>query len=319
MDWFQEHSPGLEVQLIDAEVSGTDSTLGVYRLENDVLVYQPDLVFVDFSINDFDLQNPGRTAQNLENIVRRITEYKKETDIVILNSLSSSMRRVYDAGEQPFVTKIERDIASYYDAAFLDLGNMLYADYKQSGAAFTDYMIKDMQLTEKSAALYMAAIADFFADSLHNNHNLYEKKLPAPMFAQRSQYRIIHVEAAAYTAGWKLGNQSISGAKNGAAAYADTAGSELQVDFLGSAIGVMWQVSPRSGAIEYQIDDGGWTELDAYDDLAYQYSRLSYTILAEDLENTKHTLKIRVAGKTDPRSMGSEIVIGGFLEKRDGQ
>lgn len=318
-NWFQENYPGLETELIDAEVSGTDSTLGAYRLENDVLVYQPDLVFIDFSINDFDLQDPGRTAQNLENIVRRITEYKKETDIVILNSLSSSMLGVYDAGEQPFITKIERDIASYYDAAFLDLSNMLYEDYKQSGAAFTSYMIKDMQLTEKSAALYMAAIADFFTDCLHNNHNLYEKKRPAPMFAQNSQYRIIHVEEAAYTDGWTIKNEKISGAKNAAAIYADTAGSELRVDFQGTAVGLMWQVSPRSGAIEYQIDGGSWSYLDAYDDLAYQYSRLSYVILGEDLENTQHTLKIRVAGKVDPRSMGSEIVIGGFLEKRDGQ
>lgn len=40
------------VRYINAGITGTTSTLGLIRLENDVLQYSPDVVFVEFAVND---------------------------------------------------------------------------------------------------------------------------------------------------------------------------------------------------------------------------------------------------------------------------
>lgn len=307
INWFNENYPNVQTELIDAELNGTDSTLGLYRLDNDVLAYSPDLVFIDFSVCDFEMNTPEKSAKNLENIIRRVTEHKKDTDIVLFSSLSSKMADVYKTGKQPFLTKIYTDMARYYDVAFLDLGKALYEDYQQSGAALTDYFIHNMQLTEKSAALYGNYAAEFFADTIQNNNNLYSRKVKNAIFSQKNEYRMISTKAAEYTEGWSLGEASIS---------SDQKGSSVQVRFSGTSIGLMWEVSPKSGAIEYKIDNGDWIYLDAYDELAYKYARLSYVILQDNLKDTEHLLTIRIAKKCNPRSMGSEITIDGFLEKR---
>lgn len=51
-DWWEERFPGTEFQFVNAGIGGTDSYLGVHRLERDVLESEPDLVLVEFAVND---------------------------------------------------------------------------------------------------------------------------------------------------------------------------------------------------------------------------------------------------------------------------
>lgn len=50
--WFQETFPNAEVTGINAGIGATPSFLGTFRLQRMVLDHQPDLVFVEFSVND---------------------------------------------------------------------------------------------------------------------------------------------------------------------------------------------------------------------------------------------------------------------------
>lgn len=69
-EWLSERFPNSKFTEIDAAIGGTGSDLGVYRLARDVLQYQPDLMFVEFSVND-----GGATPENIwkamEGIVRQ--------------------------------------------------------------------------------------------------------------------------------------------------------------------------------------------------------------------------------------------------------
>lgn len=49
--WF-ENSFNCKVKKVNAGISATDSALGVYRLHEDVMVYNPDLIITEFAVND---------------------------------------------------------------------------------------------------------------------------------------------------------------------------------------------------------------------------------------------------------------------------
>ena len=69
--WWERMFPG-QVTFVNAGISGTLSMFGNYRLEDDVLCHNPDLLFVEFAVNDGGGGGSMRRAQ--ESIIRRMLE-----------------------------------------------------------------------------------------------------------------------------------------------------------------------------------------------------------------------------------------------------
>ncbi|MGP8237189.1 MAG: SGNH/GDSL hydrolase family protein, partial [Limisphaerales bacterium] len=68
--WFQEHFPSARISQINAAIGGTGSDLGVFRLKHDVLDQNPDLLFVEFAVNDGGAPTP-QIERCMEGIVRQ--------------------------------------------------------------------------------------------------------------------------------------------------------------------------------------------------------------------------------------------------------
>lgn len=67
--WWEQTFPDTEFTFINAGIGATDSYIGVHRVQRDVLDFHPDLVLVEFSVNDADSPTYKTTYDNL---VRRI-------------------------------------------------------------------------------------------------------------------------------------------------------------------------------------------------------------------------------------------------------
>ena len=67
--WWEQTFPDTEFTFINAGIGATDSYIGVHRVQKDVLDFSPDLVLVEFSVNDADSPTYKTTYDNL---VRRI-------------------------------------------------------------------------------------------------------------------------------------------------------------------------------------------------------------------------------------------------------
>lgn len=67
--WWEQTFPDTDFTFINAGIGATDSYIGVHRVQKDVLDFSPDLVLVEFSVNDADSLTYKTTYDNL---VRRI-------------------------------------------------------------------------------------------------------------------------------------------------------------------------------------------------------------------------------------------------------
>ena len=75
--WFQKTFPQAEIQGINAGIGATPSFLGTFRLQRMVLDYRPDLIFVEFSVNDPSTRPnllEGEWLDTYESVVRRSLE-----------------------------------------------------------------------------------------------------------------------------------------------------------------------------------------------------------------------------------------------------
>lgn len=80
LKWLKNEFPNSEVSEINAAIGGTGSDLGVFRVQRDALQHDPDLLFVEFAVNDGGA-SPARIWSAMEGIVRQTWAHNPETDI----------------------------------------------------------------------------------------------------------------------------------------------------------------------------------------------------------------------------------------------
>jgi len=133
--WLQQQFPQANIKHINAGVGGTGSDLGVFRVKNDVINYKPDLVFVEFAVNDGGLA-PERIYQTMEGIVRQIWHADAHTDICFVYTLSGQFVPTLQKGELwPSMLAMEH-VANFYDIPSVKFGPEVISLIKQDKLIF---------------------------------------------------------------------------------------------------------------------------------------------------------------------------------------
>ena len=70
-EWMERNYPEIKIHAVNAGIGGTGSDLGVFRTDEDVLRHDPDLVFVEFAVNDSKTDSL-LICNSMEGIVRKI-------------------------------------------------------------------------------------------------------------------------------------------------------------------------------------------------------------------------------------------------------
>ncbi|OAM86913.1 SGNH/GDSL hydrolase family protein [Termitidicoccus mucosus] len=87
LEFLRERFPRAKVAEIFAAAPGTGSDLGVCRLQADALRHAPDLLFVEFAVND-ETARDERVLATMEGIVRQARRMRPELDICFVYTLS---------------------------------------------------------------------------------------------------------------------------------------------------------------------------------------------------------------------------------------
>ena len=81
-DWFERMFPAAQVVRHNAGIGATGSKLGVYRMARDVAPAQPDLVLIDFAVNDPVKDHGGET---MEGCVRQILRMPSAPAVMLVS------------------------------------------------------------------------------------------------------------------------------------------------------------------------------------------------------------------------------------------
>lgn len=121
-----------QLEYHNAGISGTPSLLGITRCEQDVLAYKPDIVFIEFAVND---ASDAQAQMAYESLVRKLLTSETQPAVVLVLTLLSGgysahvhMKQIgkhYDLG-----------VVSVYDAIKpeLDMKRMEWSDYSSDYA-----------------------------------------------------------------------------------------------------------------------------------------------------------------------------------------
>jgi len=111
--WLQQKYPAATIEEIHAAIGGTGSDLGVFRLQRDALRHEPDLLFVEFAVNDGGA-SPERIWKAMEGIVRQTWAANPKTDICFVYTFRVNYEEPLRAGECPRAASAMEMLADHY-------------------------------------------------------------------------------------------------------------------------------------------------------------------------------------------------------------
>jgi lysophospholipase L1-like esterase len=120
--WFKERFPmSAYHEYINAGVGATTSRLGVARVREDLLLHSPDVVFIEFSVND---SIEKQYMETYEGLVRRILLHASKPAVILINSVA------YDSGIN--AQEIHNKIGRYYDLPIVSMRDSLYLEVESN-------------------------------------------------------------------------------------------------------------------------------------------------------------------------------------------
>lgn len=180
---------GDNVHYFNAGISGTPSNLGALRFEKDVLSNQPDIVFIEFAVNDGDDDD---TRAAFEAMIRDAINYESKPAVILLFARM-------EAGWTSQAWK--KEIGAYYDVSMISYADgitylfdnhaMEWSDFSSDYthphaegnavvADFIAYFYDEVNRTEAPAEdITLPAETKYTADFFYNAHMI-ERNVQEP-------------------------------------------------------------------------------------------------------------------------------------------
>ena len=311
--WFDTTFPNAKVTNVNAAIGGTGSDLGAFRTARDVLAHKPDLVFVEYAVNDGG-SPPDMIDRSMEGIVRQIRRADPRTDICFVYTFVVGQLDQFKAGHLTPAVQRDEIVAAHYGISSVNMA-VPAARELIGGQITAEAFSKDgVHPTDAGYQIYTDALTAFLETQRHQTEPEKPYRLPAPLRVDSLEHArmISPAQMRPLGAGWGIDTHNPTGSFPELLA-SDTPGATQTVAFSGPILAMFYVLGPDTGAFDYQIDGGAWTKMDPFDVFAKGYARSHYRLLADGLTNGPHALTLRVRADHNPDSKGNYTRIGFLL------
>lgn len=316
LDWFRKQYPSASTLEINAAIGGTGSDLGVYRLKQDVLDQKPDLLFVEFAVNDGGAPT-DRILKAMEGIVRQTWRANASTDICFVYTLTEGMLGDLESGRFPHAASVMEQVADHYNIPSIHMGVEVARLHQMGRLLFTGPLPR----TDAERVAQNGKIV-FSPDGVHpypeSGHQLYlesiersmakiaavgkagRHRLQTPLRADNwERAKLIPLSAVTLSSGWqKLDPNTDPRAKQFQRRLPELwktnkPGETITLRFKGTALQIYDLLGPDCGQVSVQVDDRPPVTRPRFDAFS-NYHRLATLPVVEGAPDALHTVTLRL-------------------------
>ncbi|MBR1863397.1 MAG: SGNH/GDSL hydrolase family protein [Ruminococcus sp.] len=251
--WWKRRFPDLELTCFNAGIGATTSQFGAARVEDHVLSHEPDVVFVEFSVNDSDNM---MFFETYESLIRRLLKNGGVRAVVIINNL------FYDTGMN--AQNIHNAVGRQYGLPIVSVRDNVYPRImlgEIDPKVYTDDMLHPTDIGHKN-------VAELICELLDEEYEIYKKseltgkpdlapKLTKCRYEDAAVINNLNSspELDGFTPDTHVAEQFCDPFKNGWTASAK--GSSISFEVRGSIIMIQWRRSVKQPApVAYAVIDG---------------------------------------------------------------
>jgi lysophospholipase L1-like esterase len=313
---FRAMFPEAKFTEINAAIGGTGSDLGVFRVKQDVLDQHPDLLFVEFAVNDGG-SAPEQIFRCMEGIVRQTWKAEPTCDILFVYTVTEALVGPMLDGKYPRAASAMEKVAEHYQIPSIHMGLEVAKLAKEGKLLWKSPLPKTDE--EK------AAVGDRFVfapDGVHphpeTGHELYLQaivralapiraaatkaaahELGAPLVADNyERAQLLPISEATLSSGFvKLDPAKDALAKNFARLKdlhrGSKPGDTITFKFKGTRAAIYDLLAPDCGQVIVTVDSQPPKIVPRFDSYC-TYARLGSFLLGSEMPDVVHTVKIEV-------------------------
>ncbi|MDE5908669.1 MAG: SGNH/GDSL hydrolase family protein [Lachnospiraceae bacterium] len=261
--WWKQAFPLATFYYVNGGIGGTTSHYGAARAESDLLMYQPDFVVVDFSVND---EADTFFQETYEGVIRKLLAWDSMPAVLLLNNV------FYDTGEN--AQAFHNAIGEWYGIPYVSVRDTIYRRMKAGEYARTELTADGLHPNDKGHELVAGEIICFLekikeevgkgvekakgADlDAARKEGEQSKRLPLPMtdnayeHARRLTIREISPELSGFRADTEEKMGHLDGFKNGW--IGKKAGDRIVFEVEASCIAVQYRKTVQKPALKAKL------------------------------------------------------------------
>ncbi|MFR9546508.1 MAG: SGNH/GDSL hydrolase family protein [Rikenellaceae bacterium] len=330
LNYLKEEYPKAKFRELNATIGGTGSDLGALRINYDVFRQEPDLLFVEFAVND------SRTdslviLNSMEGIVRKTWERYPYCDICFVYTFHKPLLEELLAGEYNLSVRVMELVAERYNIPTVHLGSEALKLIKsgemeistpkgvQTKVSGNELNKSFTPQTEEDGKIYFSP--DGVHPFLNTGHVLYTRafidalNLYKEVGAKEVKHKVrkaiskenrefstpAYIDQNMLEGDWSVVEKSYFGSKY-KQLWSGKRGAKIKFEFSGSTLIAYDLIGPGSCKLRITID-GESREVNRFDGHC-TYWRISSFVVAEKLDPKRvHSVEIEVLELEDKRDI----------------
>ena len=303
--WWRETFPESDIRLVNAGMGATGSDIGAHRVRQDLLEQRPDVVAIEYAVND---GGSLMAEETLEGVVRQILKQPNRPAAVLLFTMNNQGQNVQD-------THIL--VGRHYGLPMVSFRDALWPEIEAGRLQWNDVEADEVHPNDRGhawcARLITSVLDQALADLPLDEHALPEiSDLPLPLTSNLFEWTEVMGPdrlTPLRNEGWDLGEAS----PVGVGWKATQPGSVLEFEVQGQAISlIFYRIKGATGIAEAQVDDLEPVRMDAW--FAADWGGyFPFQLVARDLMPGPHRLRIRLLQDRNPGSTGNEFRVQAVL------
>ncbi len=293
--WFKQNYPDANITEINSGVGNTGSNYGIFRFEKDVLsIGTPDLIFLEFTSNDWGRFGEQNISRQTESLIRRIYSENPFADIVFVYTTTS---------ENSNCRKASDTLAEHYGLITVDCGGLIRETcVAEHGGDITPLMPDKIHPNDDGYALYTSLISDALSSAIVASEAEFDSPVLIPAVLPDTLNSsglflnpiMLEVDSFPLPQGFERKSTKFTIGKSITGTHfieTKTPGAEFEFSFSGTGFGLLVYKSPDVSDIAYSVDGGEYINYSIGD--MHYYNHTQMYIMEYDLPDGEHTVKIK--------------------------
>lgn len=315
---LQAQYPAAKLTIINSPIDGgfRGSGPSVFRLGHDVLRYRPDLLVIDFAVDDFE-SNEQSVQATAEGMVRQAWKSAPDLDVLFVYAFRPEYEADYAKGLCPNAVSAYERVAARYGVPAVNMGHRLARLVRDGKLAVkppaTGARADQPIFTKDGVYVSPAGVQLYATIILENLQKLLSEgspqphTLPKPLLARNMEGAVqMPITREMLSGDW----QEVSPAETAGRSFTNhferlwvtrTAGAKLTFKFTGTRAWIFDVFGPATGRVKVTVDGADKGVRQQVDPWSYYY-RLGGLELASNLPPGQHTATIELLPDPPDRS-----------------